>query len=679
MSEVGQASVNVDENLAIANTAQQTADEANSGITDINDPNKLSPAEKATLKRKYDTDVPIYSMDKQKLSDAGLSTREINNAMSALTAYMTPFFADMTTTDTVNRDTLNTVYSNFDTADKDSDNSFANMVSGAASGAMVAGNNASEAASSAGSQASEAHNSAVAAQDSASSAIEAARSAADDVEVVSSAVTALKDGSTMTVAELESGLQTKISTSDADTLVDTKTDSLAETMVKSSDFTSYKDQTASTIDTLITSADAKSEMIQTIDNASVGFKNADGTSYQIALSADGTALMDVSKLIINGQTSIMDATIGTAQIADAAITNAKIANLDAGKITTGIMDASHINVDQLIANGINGKTVTGITINTPTLNLGLNGTFTEAYDYTQDTSWFLPKKASGTVTFNHGVIEDQGTMQSYVNGTWGAVNDSHVFTSGMTNNVWTEYAPGYYKINMYKQGSTTNVLQRAYADPTGYYYTDAAGNNTYLGNIIQTSQVQTPSLFATVLNQMPGQLRMKMVANGSDWGLQVGSYAGSEAILSDFIYNSTSSNSANLYTTSNGHIVRSTSASKYKYNIKHAIDEDSLADKLLTMHISTWNDKHAVDSYAQTLADNTASEDISIKDNYGLIAEDLRDAGLDMFIEYGKNHTIEGIEYDRAWLPLLPKMRQMNDKINEYELRISKLEAKINE
>ena len=149
--------------------------------------------------------------------------------------------------------------------------------------------------------------------------------------------------------------------------------------------------------------------------------------------------------------------------------------------------------------------------------------------------------------------------------------------------------------------------------------------------------------------------------------------------MSDFIYNFTTSSSSNLYITSNGHIGRSTSASKYKYNIKHAIDEDSLADKLLTMHISTWNDKHAVDSYAQTLTDNTESEDIPINDNYGLIAEDLRDAGLDMFIEYGKNHTIEGIEYDRAWLPLIPKIRQMNDKINEYELRISKLEAKINE
>ncbi|WP_367364895.1 hypothetical protein [Pediococcus parvulus] len=444
--------------------------------------------------------------------------------------------------------------------------------------------------------------------------------------------------------------------------------------VSSDQLTQLSDQLTNKITTA--SNDASSKMVQTINSAGVGFKNPDGTTYTFSLSAGGTALLDFNKIMLNGQTNIKSGTIGTAQIADAAITNAKIANLDASKITTGIMDASHINVDQLIANGINGKTIAGITVNTPTLNLGLNGQFTESYNYTQDTSWFLPKKASGDVTFNHGVIEDQGTMQSYVNGTWGAINDSSVFTSGMTNNVWTEYAPGYYKIDMYKQGSTSNVLQRTYADPTGYYYTDAAGDKSYLGNVLQTPQVQTGSLFSTTLNQMPGDLRMRVVANGSDWGLQVGSYSGSEAVLSDFIYNFTSSRSSNVYITANGHLSRSTSASKYKYNIKHAIDEDSLADKLLTMHVSTWNDKHAVDSYAQTLTDNTKSEDISIKDNYGLIAEDLRDAGLDMFVEYGNNHTIEGIEYDRAWLPLLPKMRQMNDKINEYELRISKLEAK---
>ena len=340
-----------------------------------------------------------------------------------------------------------------------------------------------------------------------------------------------------------------------------------------------------------------------------------------------------------------------------------------------------ITAKNMTINGgtLTSPTINGSTINTPTLNLGLNGQFTESYDYTQDTSWFLPKKASGDVTFNHGVIEDQGTMQSYVNGTWGAINDSSVFTSGITNNVWTEYAPGYYKIDMYKQGSTTNVLQRTYADPTGYYYTSASGDNSYLGNVLQTPQVQTAGVFTQYIGPGKGALRLQIGQNGKDYGLQVGSYAGKEAVLSDFIYNSTTSCSPNVHIDIYGRLVRTTSASKYKYNIKNPDIEDTLGDRLLNVHLATWNDKRAVDSYAEQLSTGEEREKTSIDKYYGLIAEQLRDAGLDMFISYGKNHEIEGIQYDRAWLPLLPKMRQMNDKINEYELRISKLEAKINE
>ncbi|WP_434520376.1 hypothetical protein ACLHK8_01525 [Pediococcus sp. M21F004] len=997
---IAEASIDVNKAPRQAENAQQTADKAFSGVGKINDPNQLGPAEKQTLRRKYQTDKLAYDMDIKVLMDAGLPTAGLQNTMNALDSFITPYFKDMGKTETVDRDRLNQVFNDFDTADKNSSNAFNSMVSNAAKGAKEAGAQASAAASDASVQASVAVSNANAAQSSAmaaanqagfasdtsvqasqaassavasamnaqsdaSSAVTQASSAAADSKdakqiagAVSQSYKILTDGSTMTIAELQGGLAAKLTKTDLDGYstqtwtqnqikmtadgingtmssikgtVDGQTTSIntlqadsngfkdqfttvndtigqhttdigtlqASSKELSSNFSSlntdnntnkndisqlkqtatkvsstletvqtqvqdssvgtnllvgtsrdlktapdssgstwggslhnfssdelsilasnqvtarvfihnttthtvnlviwtdkgnfgvgtgvpagtdgystitaynatssstcgdidirayaenaaisgvqYKElklekgslatdwcpnpadnatvtaltqvkQTADSAQTLATnnhdditklqvtakglqstvsdkvssdqltqlsgqltnkittaSNDASSKMVQTINSAGVGFKNPDGTTYTFSLSAGGTALLDFNKIMLNGQTNIKAGTIGTAQIADATITNAKIANFDASKVTTGILDASHINVDQLIANGINGKTITGITVNTPTLNLGLNGQFTESYNYTQDTSWFLPKKASGDVTFNHGVIEDQGTMQSYVNGTWGAINDSSVFTSGMTNNVWTEYAPGYYKIDMYKQGSTSNVLQRTYADPTGYYYTDAAGDKSYLGNVLQTPQVQTGSLFSTTLNQMPGDLRMRVVANGSDWGLQVGSYSGSEAVLSDFIYNFTSSRSSNVYITANGHLSRSTSASKYKYNIKHAIDEDSLADKLLTMHVSTWNDKHAVDSYAQTLTDNTKSEDISIKDNYGLIAEDLRDAGLDMFVEYGNNHTIEGIEYDRAWLPLLPKMRQMNDKINEYELRISKLEAK---
>ncbi len=140
-------------------------------------------------------------------------------------------------------------------------------------------------------------------------------------------------------------------------------------------------------------------------------------------------------------------------------------------------------------------------------------------------------------------------------------------------------------------------------------------------------------------------------------------------------YDFTSSASANVRITDSGHLARSTSASKYKYNIKNPDIETTLGDRLLNVRLATWNDKHAVDSYAEQLSTGEKREKISINKHYGLIAEQLRDAGLDMFIDYGKNHEIEGIQYDRAWIPLLSVVRRLNDKVNEYELRLSKLEG----
>lgn len=333
-----------------------------------------------------------------------------------------------------------------------------------------------------------------------------------------------------------------------------------------------------------------------------------------------------------------------------------------------------ISAGEIDGSVINGSTINGTTINTPNLNLGLNGTFTEDFDYTQDSSKFLPKKNKGTLTFNHGVLQSKGNMQTYVNGQWGGMNDNFSFQAGLDNSQWTEVAPGYIKFDLFKQNDI-DVGERTYIDPTGYYYTSRNGMTSYLGNILQTSQVQTPSVIGKYIGPSAGQNLLQIVNNGNDYGLQVGSYGGGEGVLSDFIYNTTSSGSSNVHITENGRLVRSTSASKYKYNIKNPDIETTLGDRLLNVHMATWNDKRAVDMYAEQLSTGEEREKSSIDKYYGLIAEQLRDAGLDMFISYGKNHEIEGIQYDRAWVPLLSVIRRLNDKVNEYELRLSKLEG----
>lgn len=443
---------------------------------------------------------------------------------------------------------------------------------------------------------------------------------------------------------------------------------------------------------------SQSDITASIGNIHLGVKNADGSTSNFNMNGN-TILMDTAQTIINGKTSILDASIdtakianaaiNTAQIADGAINNAKIANaaindakisnLNGNKIVAGSITANKINVNDLIANGINTKTLTSVNLNTstlttPQLDLGLNGTFTEDFDYTQPTSMFLPKKNKGTLTFNHGVLQSKGNMQTYVNNTWGGMNDNLVFQSGIDNSQWTEVAPGYIKLDSFKQNDI-DLAQRTYTDPTGYYYTSGNGNASYLGNILQTAQVQTPSLIGMYIGPSAGVKLLQIGSNGSDYGLQVGSYAGSEAVLSDFIYNSTTSTSSNVRITDHGHLMRTTSASKYKYNIKNPDIETTLGDRLLNVHMATWNDKHAVDIYADQLATGEDREKISIKEHYGLIAEQMRDAGLEMFIDYGKNHEIEGIQYDRAWIPLLSVIRRLNDKVNEYEFRLSKLEG----
>ncbi|MDD9324370.1 hypothetical protein PWH42_10205, partial [Pediococcus acidilactici] len=449
---------------------------------------------------------------------------------------------------------------------------------------------------------------------------------------------------------------------------------------------------------------SKTDITASINNIHLGVKNADSSTSTFNMNSN-TILLDANKIILSGKTSILDGTIdtakianaaiNTAQIADGAINNAKIANaaiddakisnLNGNKIIAGSITANKINVDDLIANGINTKTLTSVNLNTstlttPQLNLGLNGTFTEDFDYTQPTSIFLPKKNKGTLTFNHGVLQSKGNMQTYVGGQWGGMNDNYTFQAGIDNSQWTEVAPGYIKLDLFKQNDT-DVAERTYVDPTGFYYTTNSNQayTSYVGNIVSTPQVQTSSVLTKYIGPSAGQKLLQIDNNGSDYGLQVGSYAGKEAVLSDYIYNFTASTASNVYITANGHLARSTSASKYKYNIKNPDIETTLGDRLLNVHMATWNDKHAVDTYAEQLTTGEAKEKLSIKEHYGLIAEQMRDAGLDMFIDYGKNHEIEGIQYDRAWVPLLSVIRRLNDKVNEYELRLSRLEEKINE
>ncbi|KAF0513400.1 hypothetical protein GBP27_08710, partial [Pediococcus acidilactici] len=125
--------------------AQSTADEAVGNVNDINSDNKLTLSEKLKLKQEYDKDVELYNIDIEQLKSVDLPTAELETAMSNLTDFVTPLFKEMNRTSTVDRDALDSVFTAFATADKNSSQAFVNMVQQVADDAKKAGDDAKEA------------------------------------------------------------------------------------------------------------------------------------------------------------------------------------------------------------------------------------------------------------------------------------------------------------------------------------------------------------------------------------------------------------------------------------------------------------------------------------------------------------------------------------------------------
>mgnify|MGYP002346194406 CR=1 FL=1 len=606
-------------------------------------------------------------------------------------------------------------------------------------------------------------------------------------------------------------------------LVETKTADLAETMVKNSDFTTYKDQTASTIGTLITSDDAKSEMIQTINNASVGFKNADGTSYQIALSADGIALMDVSKLIINGQTSIMDATIGTAQIADAAITNAKIGklavgtaqianaaitdaqigninadkitagtidfskiegtNINASNITTGKLSADRVNVDQLSAlsadlgdittgslkgvnivantfstpngsfttdaNGAitaNNMTIKGGTLTSPTINAGtingatINGTTfhggTQLNQY-GNTSYPLTINPDGSITstsfetndietnvlrtvikngiltLNQRGVTPIGSAYGFINSMigYGTVQLYEGSTSSPDPNFnkdnpddrtgWVELSAStglnlggetFIRFGGSYQDTDAGIIMDSYGNISGnshsgwWRISDSAGNQVANFGTAPGNNVTFPKPISTdEISGFSTSNSNELLIHGYDDGnsgstgqMRLYKDERSAIVASKTIYNRTYSSGSAVMITGYGTLGRITSASKYKLDITKETSI-SPANKLLSIDMSSWVDKSAAESLADSKTNGTelSEPEINVNRRYGLIAEDLIKAGLNEFVIKGDNGQAEGIEYDRLWITLIPKIRQLSNENIQNKMTISRLENEI--
>lgn len=393
---------------------------------------------------------------------------------------------------------------------------------------------------------------------------------------------------------------------------------------------------------------------------------------QINMSA-GTTLIQNDKIYMDASSTIFS---GKAFIPDAAITN-----ISADKINTGTLDAGRINVINLNANNI----TTG-TINGANLKINLN-----------DGEILFQKGRIASTNGNLNIDLDNGRM-SVTN--W--IHQGVYFQDG--NMVFDDQAPWLTSNNDPKYGGIKRADWSTFAGSNGLEiyaqngivlksknFNGALDNDSFLdsattGAALGLNKDGDVLLKSTKFIKLTGGNQFDLFRSGGYQALNpypsisigTGAFCGNDAVKKGSriiiegsyvhvpsVYYGTTGSAPNVYVASDGALVRSTSASKYKTDIQRSYSTD-YGDKLLNLPTAIWTDKGQKERY------EAGSRHIKPEKYFGMIAEDLADAGLDLLVSRNPlTHEIEGIQYERIAPALLPVIKKLKDKVNRLEKKVN--------
>lgn len=383
-----------------------------------------------------------------------------------------------------------------------------------------------------------------------------------------------------------------------------------------------------------------------------------GVINAINVTSEGTKISG-SKLHITADT----------YIDNEIVKNSMIENLSADKITAGTINAANINVINLNANNITTGTIQGsrLSINLNTGNVefqaGRIHSADNAIDININSKYISVANSNNRVFISGGEIQMiQPTLFSsqsspYVRisnaqagASWGGAtfwgrdyfvvtngsNDGNIFTSPMGEEKFAGISGGHATSGW--QPTKIGGAERGVLISGGREFVDGIGISPYI-------RVGDSGHAGTGLN-------------GSNISMQ-----------GNYIYLKsphTTSHGANAYLAGDGALVPSNSAAKYKTDIVRTF-ETPMGDKLLEVPVAHWKDKEEV--LAKTLDPNAKTPETY----FGMIADDLDDAGLNELVEYDDRGNVRGIQYDRVALALIPLIRNYRDRISEIENEVKQM------
>ncbi|RDD75333.1 phage tail protein [Lactiplantibacillus plantarum] len=353
-------------------------------------------------------------------------------------------------------------------------------------------------------------------------------------------------------------------------------------------------------------------------------------------------------------------------IDNAVIKDAMIANLSANKLTAGTINAANINVINLNANNITTGTIKGsnLSINLNTGNVefqaGRIHSTDNAIDININNKYISVADKDNRVFISGGEIQMiQPTLFSSQSSPYVRISNAQAGASWGGATFWGR---DYFVVtNGANDGDifTSPMGTEKFAGISGGHST-SGWQVTKIGGAERGVCISGGKAFTDGISFSP------FIRVGDTGHAGTGMNGSNITMHADYIYLKsphTSSHGANAYLATDGALVMSTSAAKYKTDIVRSF-ETEMGAKLLEIPVAHWKDKEEV------LA-KTRNPDAKNPETYfGMIADDLDDAGLNELVEYDDKGRVNGIQYDRVALALIPLIRNYRDRITVLENKI---------
>jgi hypothetical protein len=120
---------------------------------------------------------------------------------------------------------------------------------------------------------------------------------------------------------------------------------------------------------------------------------------------------------------------------------------------------------------------------------------------------------------------------------------------------------------------------------------------------------------------------------------------GSGTIIAVGVYGNTTGTAANMVVDASGSFLRSTSALKYKQNIRDLEFID-------------------INKFRPVRYKSKSENDDQTKDHFGVIADEVDSAGIKELVTYGKDGEVEGFQYDRLTVVLLKAIQELKAEVD---------------